>query len=109
MLWRNLVPTRDLGNDRARRMGFRHDLRLDVVAPTTAPSSLPQGVNNIRNHGAIRFLHDGTHIASSPAYNKVGENDRLQSIDFSSDIIVSCNFVNVSLFRSSHDCGFRKR
>ncbi|MGF6313639.1 hypothetical protein ABIB82_007800, partial [Bradyrhizobium sp. i1.8.4] len=34
--------------------------------------------NNIRNHVAIRSLHDGTHIAGQPAYNKVGENNRLR-------------------------------
>ena len=31
---------------------------------------------NIKNLVAIRSLHDGTHIAGQPAYNKVGENSR---------------------------------
>jgi hypothetical protein len=79
-LRRDLVPTRDLRDHGARRVGFRHDLRLDIVAPTTALGPSLQGVNNIRNHVAIRFLHDGTHIAGQPAYNKVWENDRYRPI-----------------------------
>jgi hypothetical protein len=75
MLRRHLVPTRDLRDHRARRVGFRHDLCLDIVAPTTAPGP-SLCVNNIRNHVAIRSLHDGTHIEGKPTYNKVGENDR---------------------------------
>jgi hypothetical protein len=71
------VPTRDLRDHGTRRKGFRHDLRLDIVAPTTAQGSSLQRINNIRNHVAIRLLHDGTHIAGQAAYNKVGENSRL--------------------------------
>jgi hypothetical protein len=70
------VPTRDLRDHGARRVGFGHDLRLDIVAPTTALGPSLQRVNNIRNHVAIRSLHDGTHIAGHPAYNKVGEDNR---------------------------------
>jgi hypothetical protein len=77
MLRRNLVPTRDLRNHRARRVGFPHDLCLDIVAPTTAPGTSPQRVNILRNHVAIRSLHDGTDIEGKPTYNKVGRNDRL--------------------------------
>jgi hypothetical protein len=31
------VPTRDLRDHGARHVGLRHDLRLDIAAPTTAP------------------------------------------------------------------------
>jgi hypothetical protein len=72
------VPTRDLRYHGALRAGLRHDLRLDVVAPTTASGPHLQRANNIRNHVAIRSLHNGTHIAGLPAYNKVGKNNRLR-------------------------------
>jgi hypothetical protein len=42
MLRRDLVPPRDLGNDRAQRIGFRYDLRLDVVTPAPTPNSATQ-------------------------------------------------------------------
>jgi hypothetical protein len=71
------VPTRNLRDQGTRRVRLRHDLHLDVVGPTTASGSRLQRVNNICNHVAIRSLHDGTHIAGSPAYNKVGEKYRL--------------------------------
>jgi hypothetical protein len=80
-LRRDLVPTRNLRDHGARRVGLRHDLSLDVVGPTTASGSRLQRVNNIRNQVAIRSLHDGTHIAGSPSYNKVGEKYRLQFTD----------------------------
>ena len=72
------MPTRNLRDHGARRVGLRHDLSLDVVGPTTASGSRLQRVNNIRNHVAIRPLYDGTHIAGSNAYNKVGKKYRLR-------------------------------
>ena len=71
------MPACDIRDHGARHAGFCHDLRLDVIAPTTASGPRLQRVNNIRNHVAIRSPHDGTHIAGKPAYNKVGEKDRL--------------------------------
>jgi hypothetical protein len=37
--------------------------RIEFVALTTALEPSLSRVNNIRNHVAIRSLHDGTHIA----------------------------------------------
>ena len=73
------MPAPDLRDHGARRAGFRHDLRLDVISPTTASGPNLQPVNNAPNHVAIRSLHDGTHIAGQHAYNKVGEKYRLRS------------------------------
>jgi len=44
---------------------------------------------DLRDHGAlaIRSLYDGTHIAGHPAYNKVGENNRLRFMDEYSNYI----------------------
>jgi hypothetical protein len=36
MLWRNPVPSRDLGHNRARRIGFRDNPPLDLLIPSTA-------------------------------------------------------------------------
>ncbi|WGR93385.1 hypothetical protein MTX20_37770 [Bradyrhizobium sp. ISRA435] len=74
------MPTGDLRDHCALRVGFRHDVCLGIVAPTTVPNPSSQCVNNIRNHAAIRSLHNGKHIAGQFAHNKVGDDDRLPYI-----------------------------
>jgi hypothetical protein len=50
LLRRDVVLTRHFRDDRARRKRFRHDPRLDLIAPMTAPDPWLCSVGNMLDH-----------------------------------------------------------